>query len=57
MPLNKLDRHEIAEFIELYSRPVDDYLLDAIIRRTDTDEDELLSYAEFTDALTYVPVS
>ena len=31
VPLNKVDRHEIAEFIELYSRPVDDYLLDAII--------------------------
>jgi len=51
VPINKIDRYELREFCELYAKYLRDDELDAIIRRTDTDEDELLNYAEFSDAV------
>ena len=51
VPMNKIDRYEIREFVDTYSRPMAHELLDCVIRRCDTDEDELLSYAEFADTV------
>ena len=51
VPINKIDRYEIRDFVELYSRPLTHDLQDCIIRRCDTDEDELLNYAEFSESV------
>lgn len=52
-PLGRVDRYEIRSFTQTYHRYLSEDDLDSIIRRADTDEDELLDYAEFADAIKY----
>jgi Ca2+-binding EF-hand superfamily protein len=56
-PLNKIDRFEIRDFVATYNRTMDEFLLDGVIRRTDTDEDELLSYSEFAEVVKVLSMS
>ena len=48
-PRGRIDRIEIGDFMRAHGQPVTEDGLDAIIRRTDTDEDEALSFDEFAD--------
>lgn len=51
-PKNKIDRYEIRSFVHEHLRWLEEEDLDAIVRRCDTDGDELLVYSEFEDAVT-----
>ena len=48
-PRGRIDRIEIGDFLRAHGQPITEDGLDAIIRRTDTDEDEALSFDEFAD--------
>lgn len=50
-PVNKIDRCEIRNFVDLYVRWLSEAELDAIVRRCDTDGDEALSYLEFSEVI------
>jgi hypothetical protein len=48
-PKDKIDRCEIRKFVDENLRWLSEFELDAIIRRSDTDGDEALSYVEFSE--------
>ena len=50
-PPQRIDRYEIRSFVNNYVRWLEEEDLDAIIRRCDTDGDELLVFSEFDDAV------
>lgn len=50
-PAKRIDRYEIRDFVEENLKWLEEDDLDAIIRRWDTDGDELLTLAEFKDAV------
>ena len=56
-PYNSIDRNEIRDFVKQYFIILNDDELDAIIRRWDTDEDELLSEIEFKEVIKHKVVS
>ena len=56
-PYNTIDRNEIRDFVREYFVTLNEDELDAIIRRCDTDEDELISESEFNEVVKHKIVS
>ncbi|CAI2360904.1 unnamed protein product [Moneuplotes crassus] len=50
-PQGFIDRNEIRNFVEKHLKFLSEAELDAIIRRCDTDADEVLSYIEFSELI------
>lgn len=50
-PRGRIDRYEVSDFVRDYYTYMSEAELDAVIRRCDTDEDECLSYNEFSDVV------
>lgn len=54
---SSISRDDIRIFMRDLGIPVDEFALDAIIRRLDHDGDERLSYSEFLEAVATVGVA